>query len=198
MRQKALAPLVVAPIGFCQMNILVIADDESLSTRLPEIDADLLISCGDLPDDLILQVAARSCCREILAVKGNHDSSAAFKSPIREMHLVTYEFGGITFGGFCGSWKYKPRGNHLFEQSEVDQHLAAFPPVDIFIAHNSPRLIHDRDDEVHIGFTSFNNYIERAKPKLFLHGHQHENIETRIGETRVIGTFGYRSLVVSV
>ena len=45
--------------------------------------------------------------------------------------------------------------------------LATLPAVDVFIAHNSPRHVHDRDDEVHIGFTSFNTYITWAKPKLF-------------------------------
>jgi hypothetical protein len=29
-----------------------------------------------------------------------------------------------------------------------------------------------------------------------VHGHQHENIESLIGDTRVIGIYGYRQLVV--
>jgi Icc-related predicted phosphoesterase len=68
--------------------------------------------------------------------------------------------------------------------------------VDIFVTHNSARLVHDREDDVHLGFAAFNQYIQRAKPKLMLHGHQHENIETLIGTTRVIGIYGYRQLVV--
>jgi len=177
------------------MNLLIIADDELVGRSVPECQAELLISCGDMPDDIILEVAARCRCREILAVRGNHDSSAPFKPPIRDMHLATFQFLGVTFGGFCGSWKYKPRGNYLFEQSEVEKALATFPAVDVFVAHNSPRLVHDRDDEVHIGFASFSNYIARAKPKLFLHGHQHQNLETIVGQTRVIGTYGHRFLV---
>lgn len=70
------------------------------------------------------------------------------------------------------------------------------PPVDVFLAHNSPRLVHDRDDEVHIGFIAFNSYIDRAKLRIFLHGHQHHTVETQLGSTRVIGIFGYRSLVL--
>jgi Icc-related predicted phosphoesterase len=178
------------------MNLLIIADDEFVARRVPDSQADLLISCGDLPDNIILEVAARCHCQEVLAVKGNHDSSAPFKPPIRDMHLATFQFRGVQFGGFCGSWKYKSRGNYLFEQFEVEKALTNFPAVDVFIAHNSPRLVHDRDDQVHIGFASFSNYITTAKPKLFLHGHQHQDLESIVGQTRVVGTYGHRFLVL--
>jgi len=178
------------------MTLLIIADDESLGPRVPDCNADLLVSCGDLPDPVILEAAKRCHCREIVAVKGNHDSSAPFPDPIRDLHMKIFEFRGLRFGGFCGSWKYKPRGNYLFDDSEVEQLLAGFPPVDIFVTHNSPRHVHDREDDVHIGFAAFNQYIERAKPRLMLHGHQHQNIETTLGSTRVLGTFGHRLLVV--
>lgn len=68
--------------------------------------------------------------------------------------------------------------------------LTAFPPVDVFVAHNSPRHIHDRDDDVHIGFEAFAAYVQRAKPRLFFHGHQHINRETQIGITKVVGNYG--------
>jgi Icc-related predicted phosphoesterase len=177
-----------------KMNLLIIADDEFAALRVPEIQADILISLGDLPDGVILQVAKRCGCGEILAVKGNHDSSSPFPAPIRDLHRQTFAIGGVTFGGFCGAWKYKPKGNYLFEQHEVEEQLADFPAVDIFLAHNSPRLIHDRDDEVHLGFVAFNHYLTRAKPFLFLHGHQHHEVKTKVDSTTVIGTFGYRLL----
>ena len=176
------------------MNLLIIADDEFAACKVSDCTAELLVSLGDMPDAIILEVAGRCACEAILAVKGNHDSSAQFPEPIRDLHLRTIQFRGVSFGGFCGSWKYKPKGNFLFEQDEVERQMAKFPPVDIFIAHNSPRLIHDRDDEVHLGFAGFTNYIARAKPKVFLHGHQHHAEETVVGTTRVIGTFGFRHL----
>jgi len=180
------------------MNLLIIADDESLGPRIPDCQVDVLLSCGDLPDDLILETARKCRCREILAVKGNHDSSGDFPAPIRDLHLDVFSFQGLKFGGFCGSWKYKPRGNYLFEEAEVEKYLAGFPAVEIFVTHNSPRLVHDRDDDVHLGFAAFNQYIHRAKPKFMFHGHQHENVESSVEGTRVIGTFGYRMLVVPV
>lgn len=179
------------------MTLLVIADDEALLENLPDVQADILVSCGDVPDRTILIAAERCRCRHILAVKGNHDSSASFVAPIVDLHLRTHEAEGLTFGGFCGAWRYKPDGNYLFEQYEAEEGLETFPRVDIFVAHNSPRLVHDRDDNVHVGFVAFNSYVDRAKPRFLLHGHQHVNAETRMGGTRVVGTFGHRYLVVS-
>ena len=180
------------------MKLLLIADDEYFIKKLPpDCSADLLVSLGDLPDSVILAAAEICRPRGVMAVEGNHDSSAPFPAPIHDLHLKTFTFGGLTFGGFCGSWKYKPKGNYLFEQHEVDALMAGFPPVDVFIAHNSPRGIHDRDDEVHLGFVAFSNYITSAKPKFFIHGHQHHNVETMVGSTRVIGTFGHRFLEFS-
>jgi Icc-related predicted phosphoesterase len=176
--------------------ILVIADDESLLGKLPEAPADVLISCGDLPDELILQAAKRAGCKEILAVKGNHDSSFAFPKPILDLHLQTRQVGDLIFGGFAGAWKYKPKGNYLFEQSEVDASLAKFPRVDVFVTHNSPRSIHDREDEIHTGFTAFISYIARAQPRILLHGHQHKNVESKVVGSRIIGTYGHRFLVL--
>lgn len=176
------------------MKILIIADDEFAARRAPETPVDLLISLGDMPDAIILEAAARCQPAEIFAVKGNHDTGTPFPPPIHDLHLKTFNFEGVTFGGFCGSWKYKPKGNFLFEQEEVEHQLASFPAVDVFVAHNSPRLIHDRDDEVHLGFIAFSNYLNRTHPKYFLHGHQHHNVKTTVGSTWVIGTFGHRRL----
>src|SRR4051794_4656244 len=108
------------------MTLLVIADDEALLNKLPDVHADVLVSCGDLPDQTILLAAQRCHCRHILAVKGNHDSSAVFPEPIVDLHLRSHEIRGVTFGGFHGAWKYKPKGNFLFEQAEVEVSLAAF------------------------------------------------------------------------
>jgi len=108
------------------------------------------------------------------------------------LHLATHKFGGLKFGGFNGSWRYKPRGNFLYEQDEVEKLLEFFPPVDVFVAHNSPDQVHQWDNSVHAGFKAFNAYIERAKPQFFIHGHQHMNAESFVGETRLVGVFGQR------
>lgn len=178
------------------MTALVIADDDAAINQLPDNRADILISLGDLLEPSINHAAMRCVCSSIVAVKGNHDSALPFAPPVVDLHLKTFDFGGLRFGGFGGSWKYKPRGHHLFEQHEVESALRAFPKVDIFVAHNSPLGIHDKDDEVHTGFAAFLPYIQKHQPKLFFHGHQHVSKETQLGGTKIIGVFGFKFFTI--
>lgn len=177
------------------MTFLIISDDDSVIAKIPEARADVLISCGDLSDESILKAATRCGPKQIIAVKGNHDSASNFPNPTFNLHLQTTKFQGVTFGGFGGSWKYKPKGHHLYEQNEVEAALKDFPKVDVFVAHNSPAQVHDKDDFVHAGFSAFNSYIARESPKLFIHGHQHIQKESVIGLTRVVGVFGFQFMV---
>ena len=176
------------------MKLAIIADEDSFLRDLDAEPVDLLISCGDISDRVILDCAKRLNASRIFAVKGNHDSSGVFQSPVTDLHLNIVTAGGVRFAGFQGSWKYKPRGNYLYEKDEVRAFISAFPDVDIFVAHNSPRHVHDRDDDVHIGFEAFNDYIARSSPRLFIHGHQRVNAETTIGDARVLGVFGFQVL----
>lgn len=169
---------------------VVIADDDGLVGHLEVGPVDLLISLGDLWDSTIEKARARYLPARTFAVRGNHDSNAPFASSVTPLHGAVVHHGGMSFAGFDGSWRYKPRGHHLYEQDEVRQALASFPRVDVFIAHNSPAGCHERDMEVHQGFEGFRDYILRARPRYFLHGHQHFNATTRIGETTVVGIFG--------
>lgn len=153
------------------MNLLLLADDDGVRHGLAAQPADLVVSLGDVADLVILEAAKQAQCRHIFAVKGNHDSGEPFPPPIIDLHLAVQTVDGVRFGGFNGSWRSKPVGHYLYEQEEVANLLVGFPTVDVFVAHNSPRNIHERDTEVHVGFEAFNNYIERAQPRLFIHGH---------------------------
>ena len=179
------------------MKVLIIADDEFVIRRIESDPVDVLVSLGDLPEKIILDVADLCQPTHILAVKGNHDDTRPFSSAICDLHLHTATVDGVRFGGFAGSWLFKPGLPNAFEQDEAGQLLKDFPAVDVFLAHNSPRMIHDRDDGTHLGFYAFNNYIQRARPKLFLHGHQHIDEQTLLGSTFIIGTFGHRYLNIA-
>jgi uncharacterized protein len=179
------------------MRLLVIADIEDLSWKHGEGEADVLLSCGDVSDQVILEAADAFKCQAIFAVKGNHDSVDPFPEPIVDLHRFSKKYLSVTFGGFNGSWKYKPRGHYLYDQSEVEGYLANFPETDIFISHNSPRGIHDRNDGIHTGFNGLTSYIARAKPNIFVHGHHHVNKESTCGETQVIGVHGCRQIQYS-
>ena len=174
------------------MRILVLADIDDLRWQHGSGEVDLILALGDISDCLILEAAEAYGAPPILAVKGNHDSPAPFPEGITDLHLHTASIGGVTFGGFNGSWKYKPRGHFLYEQHEVADMLKGFPPVDVFVSHNSPRRIHDKEDETHFGFDALASYITEKRPRLFFHGHQHIDRETMVGATRLIAVYGHR------
>lgn len=176
------------------MTIVIISDEESVIGCLSCGPVDVLISCGDLHDAAIRRAMDRYQPRHTLAVRGNHDPDSPFTNGIIDLHLKTHTIEGVTFGGFKGCWRYKPRGHHLFEQIEVSSLMRAFPPVDVFVAHNSPAGVHERDAGTHQGFEAFVTYIDRASPAMFVHGHQHIEDESVRGTTRIIGVYGERHI----
>lgn len=171
------------------MKIILIADDDSLVGNL-QTSADILISLGDLHETTIMRAANLYGTSRILAVKGNHDLPDSFPQPIENLHRKVVTINGISFGGIGGSWQYKPKGHHLFQQEEVHNMLDSFPAVDVFIAHNSPQGYHERDPDVHQGFEAFSSYILQHQPEYFIHGHQHSNQISKIGKTTVLSVFG--------
>jgi len=180
------------------MRILLIADVDDLKWEAETGRADLVIALGDTADSLILEAAAAFGCGKIFAVKGNHDSPSPFPKPIIDLDLHVESLGGLTFGGLSGCWKYKRAGHFLYEQAEVQEMLGSFPRVDVFVSHNSPRHIHDKEDQIHYGFEELGAYITAKQPWIFLHGHQHVNCETVVGTTRILCVYGYRVLEIAV
>ena len=81
--------------------------------------------------------------------------------------------------------------SRLLLATDSGDFLQGFTRPDIFIAHNSPRGIHDKEDGIHAGFDALRSYIQSAKPRLLIHGHQHLNIETQFAETKVLGVYGH-------
>jgi len=61
---------------------------------------------------------------------------------------------------------------------------------------NSLRGVHDGDNEVHLSFTAFSDFITRRQPRFLSHGHMHPNVETTIGGTWDIGDFGHQFLTL--
>ncbi len=68
------------------MRILVIADVDDFHWRHGTGRADVLLSCGDVSDQVILEAAEAYGCETILAVKGNHDNNEPFPKPIIDLH----------------------------------------------------------------------------------------------------------------
>lgn len=173
-----------------QLRLILISDDDDQVGFLQPDELDVLISLGDLYDVTLKKAIDIYAPEHVLAVRGNHDVISEFPPPTVNLHMACIEIGGIRFGGFAGCWKYKSRGEHLYEQNQVSAMLAQFPPVDVFIAHNSPKGIHERDLGIHQGFEAFIEYIDRAQPRYFFHGHQHKQKSTMRGNTEIIGVYG--------
>jgi len=174
------------------MKILVISDDDGIGgIRLPDERYDLILTCGDVLQYTINEIQ-RNAEIPAYGVAGNHDN---YELPDRmNLHLKIKEYRGYKFGGFEGSWKYKPIGYHLYSDQAVQVKLKDFLYVDVFLAHNPPKGIHDMADDVHNGFSAFYEYIQRQKPMYFIHGHVHKNQESQVGETKVISVYGCRFL----
>ena len=182
------------------INIICIADNDQLvgniDTNVAEVD--ILISLGDLHHITLQKAIDIYAPEHVLAVHGNHCVDIDFPIPTIDLHLQVVERYGLTFGGFAGSWQYKKTGNHLYTQNEVNQLLQDFPAVDVFIAHNSPQGIHERDNGIHQGFDSFLDYIYRVQPAYFLHGHQHCIDISYRGNTCIMGVYGEKNFQITI
>jgi len=178
------------------MKILAIADIADLRWQHGTGKADVLLSCGDVVEPVIIEAAQAYGCDAILAVKGNHDLPTPFSPPIVDLHCRLYEHRGISFGGLNGSWKYKPRGHFLYKQKEVEEMLAAFPRVDIFLSHNSPQGVHDKADGIHHGFSGLSTYIAGAQPGVVTHGHQHLDKTTKRNRTQIVGVYQHKIIEI--
>ena len=180
------------------LKVVLISDDILQVGSLDIQEADLLISLGDLMDQTIFRAIEVYQPLHVLAVRGNHDEAQPFPAPIQDLHLQVTEINGLLFGGFQGCWKYKEGGCYLYTQQQASKLLDRFPPVDVFLAHNSPWDVHERDKDIHQGFEAFRNYIERVQPRYFFHGHQHVNETTVMGKTQVVGVYGETELDLDI
>ncbi|HWB02906.1 MAG TPA: metallophosphoesterase [Verrucomicrobiales bacterium] len=178
------------------MQIVAISDEDYTICRMEGTRPDVLIALGDILDATIERAINFYRPRITFGVRGNHDTSAPFGAGVIDLHCKTQQFENLTFGGFEGCWRYKPRGHHLYEQEEVSSLMKDFPSVDVFVAHNSPAGIHERDTETHQGFKHFRNYIDWHHPRWFIHGHQHVSAVTEHGTTTVIGVYGEQVLTL--
>jgi hypothetical protein len=182
------------------MNTLVIADHNPHIDIFQEVQANniqLIITLGDLTREDILGLRQITNIPKI-GVYGNHDSGTYMPElGIIDMHLKTWSYNGLTFGGFQGCVRYKENPDaFMYTQEQAVQMLVGFPPVDIFLSHCPPYGINDEPLEIaHQGFTALRQYLDRTPPKIWLHGHTYpteESMVTRYQQTRIEYVSRYR------
>jgi hypothetical protein len=118
----------------------------------------------------------------------------------------------LLLAGIEGSNRYN-FGEHQYTQVEMWAFAFSLAPalmvnkirygryLDILITHAPPWKIHDMDDLPHHGIKAFNWLIKVFTPLYHLHGHTHVYrpdtiIETQVGATCVINTYGYHELIL--
>jgi Icc-related predicted phosphoesterase len=75
--------------------------------------------------------------------------------------------------------------------------------LDVFVTHAPPTGVHDADDLPHRGINAFRWLVNIFQPAIHIHGHIHiyypdTKIETQIGVTRVINTYGWREISIDI
>jgi hypothetical protein len=206
------------------MKVLAVSDVEVDMIYSPLItqrfkDVDLVIGCGDLPY-YYLEYIISMLNRPMYYVRGNHAPRFSEEGVGGER---TYPWGGIDLhqqvkrdpsgllmAGIEGSVNYN-YGRYQYTQAQMWLMIFAMVPrlfinriyygryLDILVTHAPPWKIHDKEDLPHHGIKAFRWFIEVFQPTYALHGHihiyqQYDTTETVYCNTRVINTYGYKTL----
>ncbi len=206
------------------MKVLAVSDVEVDMIYSPLVtqrfrDVDLVIGCGDLPHyylEYVISMLDRPC----YYVLGNHaprfreegvESSRTYPWGGVDLHRrVVRDPSGLLLAGIEGSVRYN-MGQNQYTQLEMWRMVLNLAPrlminhmlygryLDIFVTHAPPWQIHDKEDLPHHGIKAFRWFNKVFKPTFHLHGHihiyqQYEVTETMFYQTRVINTYGYKTL----
>jgi Icc-related predicted phosphoesterase len=181
-------------------------------------DVDFVIACGDLPY-YYQEYIIKKLNIPVYFVRGNHDSLVEYSSGEErlaprggvDMHLHIAREEGLLLAGIEGCIRYNHWGHFQYTQMEMWGHFLRLVPgmllnrvpygryLDILITHAAPWGIHDKPDWTHQGVRAFNMLLRLFKPKYHFHGHNHvyetdKVVETQVGDTLVINTYGFRQM----
>lgn len=189
------------------MKILALSDTECkafydyyIPGRLDGYD--LIISCGDLKPQYLSFLVTMTRV-PLLYVHGNHDERYAKFPPegcdCIEDKLVVYK--GLRILGLGGCRQYRP-GAHQYTEAEMRWRIwklkwkiRKHKGVDIVVSHAPLEGVGDGEDYAHRGFGAFLEFIDKYKPKYWLHGHVHMNYglgnvrELEYNGTKVINAY---------
>ena len=175
------------------MKLLVVADEEEPCFYdyyrpgcLDEFD--LIISCGDLHREYLEFLVTMARC-PLLYVHGNHDDAYDQEPPEGCICIENeiYEYQGLRFFGLGGSYRYRPDGNHMYTEREMQfrilrqkLRLIRTGGFDVLVTHAPAYHLGDLDTIPHRGFQCFVKLLDEYRPKYMLHGHIHRNYGRKI------------------
>jgi Icc-related predicted phosphoesterase len=173
-------------------------------------DIDLVISCGDI-DAPYLSFLVTVIPKPLLYVPGNHDESYLKNPPegCDSLDDRVIRVGGGVLGGLGGSYWYNGKDLQYTERQmmrrgrKLVRRARSMGGLDILVTHAPPRGIHDQDDQCHRGFETFREIIRSLRPKVLVHGHNHEvygkeDREAVIDGTRIINAYEYYSFDIEL
>ncbi len=209
------------------MKILLVSDKVVEHLYSPNVTryrntVDLVIGCGDLPY-YYLEYLQSKLDKPVYYVHGNHDSAKEYlgdgsvvTGPMGgvNLHLNSHVECGLILVGLEGSIRYR-RGRFQYTQTEMWFNVLRLVPqlllnklltgryLDILVTHSPPYGIHNGEDHIHVGFTSFLWLMKWFKPTYLVHGHRHvyNSLETTISpfeQTTVVNVYPYKILEIEV
>jgi Icc-related predicted phosphoesterase len=196
------------------MRILAIADSperllyDAFAPAAWRGHVDLVISCGDL-DREYLEFLVSALDVPLLYVAGNHDTAYRTHPPegCEDLADRLLTIGGLRLAGISGSLRYNA-GPEAYQYTErqmgwrlrrLGWQVRWAGGVDLVASHAAPlhrRPNLDATDWAHRGSAGFRRFIERYRPRYWLHGHNHLFLPwtprvSRIAETTVINAYGH-------
>lgn len=155
-------------------------------------DIDVVATMGDIDTLFLKSISEKFADKPRIGVLGNHDYKGDLEYfNLQNIHNKPIRLNDMTIVGLEGCVRYKSEKDApLHTQEEIHQICSVLPPCEIVFSHNSPYLIHDKDDLAHEGYTGLRDYIDKHQPSYVFHGHQHINNITQYNSTTVIGIYG--------
>jgi len=180
-------------------------------------DVEFVLSAGDLPMDY-LDFIMSTLNKPLFFVFGNHhteefkENKSVFYDDLRPYGATYVESrikqeSGLLIAGLGGSMRYN-RGENQYTNFEMNVKIMKLLPIlvfnrlfrgrflDILLTHASPRGIHDKEDNCHLGFKCFLWFMRVFKPRYLVHGHIHlydlsEVRTTKYCDTMVINAYSH-------
>lgn len=168
----------------CVSDTVVPQMENAAHLRRRYSDVELLISCGDMPA-VYLEFITSVLNVPLFYVRGNHDTNYSERPPGGEnLHRRVIEYQGLTFAGLEGSIRYNNSPAQYAEQEMMWMVIKMGIPLrikqaqkghrlDVFVAHNPAKGIHDQNDKPHMGFNAFIKFMDWYRPRYMVHGHVH-------------------------
>ena len=180
------------------MKILLLSDLHGVDyftwqnfLKLDKYSFDIIMTLGDIDIIFLQSLVENFSEKEMFGVHGNHDYNGDLEYfNINNIHEKSISKNKVTISGLEGCLPYK-KSSLLHTDEEIRRAIKNIDPnTNIIVSHNSPFGIHDRESSSHRGYKALRDFIEKNNPAFCIHGHQHQNIITEHGKTRIIGIYG--------